>query len=277
MNSDLTVREFEAIAGHIYKHSGIRFELGKQYYVSKRVAARMEATRCQTVDEYVRLLTASKAGPEEFQQLITLVTTNESYFFRDFDQLAAFAEHCLPEVIERKVEEGDNRLRIWSAGCSSGEEPYTIAIILREMLGDIGRWNIDILATDIDQNILNKARIGVYEPRSAKEVPPEYLERYFVNRGDQYYLNSDIKAMVEFRNMNLNDQAQMRRMRGFDFIFCRNVLIYFDDQSRKRVVDNFYLSMEKGGYVFLGSSESIGRISNAFTLCRRGNYLVYRK
>ena len=273
----LSIQQYEVITDFIYQKSGLKFDSRKQYFIDKRVNDRMDKLRITEVNEYIRFLKFNDFDKKEFQLLINAVTTNESFFFRDYAQLQSFAEHCLTEVVTQKAERGSNNLRIWSAGCSRGEEPYSLAIILNEILGNVNDWNIEILATDIDADVLNKANIAIFDYRAVKEIPDEYVHKYFTERNGMYYLSSQIKSMVKFMNQNLNDQTSIKKMKNFDFIFCRNVLIYFDEISRKRVVDNFYLSLNTGGYVFLGSSESIARITNAFTLKRKGNYLVYKK
>jgi len=274
---DITIQQFEMVSDFIYNRCGIKFDIRKHYFLSKRIIDRMDALRMRTFDEYIRHLRFTDFDKSEFQKLINSVTTNESYFFRDYEQLRAFAENCFTEVVTAKAEAGRLTLRIWSAGCSRGEEPYTLAIILSEMLEDITDWDIEIVATDIDSEALNCAQIGVYDDRAVKEVPEEYIKKYFVEKRNMYYLSNKIKAMIRFENQNLSDRMAVRKMLNFDFIFCRNVLIYFDETSRKRVVDHFYVALNHGGYIFLGSSESIGRITNAFTLKRKGNYLVYKK
>lgn len=227
--------------------------------------------------EYIRKLRFADPHQTEFQMLLNLLTINETYFFRDFPQLQAFAEHCLPEVIERKLKEKNRKIRFWSAGCASGEEPYTIGIILKEMIDDIHNWDIEIIASDIDSVMIEKAKKGIYEERSIRDVPKEYLTRYFTKNKDKYILCNDIKQMVHFEHLNLGNKEQVRGRKGFDMIFCRNVLIYFDDISRKQLVDQFYLSLNPGGFIFLGSSESVGRITTAFKIKRAGNHLVYYK
>lgn len=238
----------------------------------------MDALNVETVSEYIRILRFSDPNNSEFQKLTDLLTINETYFFRDFPQLQAFGEHCLPEVAAKKAAAGDRTLRIWSAGCSTGEEPYTLALILLEMLDDAEKWKIFISAGDIDLTALEKAGKGLYGTRSLRDVPPEYLHRYFhETEGEFYNISEKIKKMVEFEHINLSEKEEIRKKRGFDFIFCRNVLIYFDDMSRKRLVDQFYVALNPGGYIFLGSSESIGRISTAFIIKRMGGYIVYSK
>jgi chemotaxis protein methyltransferase CheR len=211
------------------------------------------------------------------QALANLITTNETYMFREYEQLEAFAHACLPEVVEAKKAQGDRSLRIWTAGCSSGEETYTIAIIVREVFPEIVAWDMQILATDIDEQRLAMAQAGVYGERSMKNVPPEYLDRHFVRQGSDWRVKPRTRSLLTIQHLNLNDRPQMRQMRAFDFIFCRNVLIYFDDASRKAAVDHFYNALSPGGFLFLGHSESVGRISSAFRLRRMGEHLVYMK
>ncbi len=274
----ITLEEYERITELIYKRTGIRFEPNKMYFVAKRIEKRIEALNMSSVKEYIRYLYFIDKDGTEFQNLVELLTINETYFFRDFPQLKTFAEYCLTEVAERKAKVGDKSITLWSVGCSSGEEPYTLAIIIREMLDNLDSWNISILAVDIDTDAIEKAKTGIYDERSVKYVPLEYIEKYFSILNDgKYRISEEIKSMVSFSYLNLGDRLSLRRYRGFDFIFCRNVLIYFDDISRKQVVDHFYIALNRGGYIFLGSSESLNRITNAFKLKRMGGNLVYVK
>ena len=274
----LTINEFQMVSDFIYRRTGIRFESKKNYFLAKRVNKRMEEVSLGSVAEYVRMLRFSDPDGAEFQKLVELLTINETYFFRDFPQLQAFAEHCLMELIEEKAARGEKRLRVWSAGCSTGEEPYTLAIILREMVEDFKDWKVEILASDIDCGALQAAEKCTYGSRSIRDVPREYLDRHFTRMpGGSYKISKEIKKMVEFEYINFASKEILRNKRGFDFIFCRNVLIYFDEFSRKQLVDQFYIALEKGGYIFLGSSESVGRINTAFKLRRVEGYLVYQK
>jgi chemotaxis protein methyltransferase CheR len=211
------------------------------------------------------------------QALANLVTTNETYMFREYDQLQAFANYCLPEVLSPKQARGERILRIWSAGCSSGEEAYTLAMILQEVFPQALSWDCEIAATDIDENMLRKVAAARYGYRSVNEVPDEYREKYLIEDGGEWIVRRRTAALVQARHLNLQDRMEMRKMRGFDFIFCRNVLIYFDDLSRKTVIDHFYNALNPGGYVFLGHSESVGRVTTAFKLKRFETHLVYVK
>lgn len=273
----MTREEFDSFAGLIYRKTGIRFEPKKMYFLEKRIGKRMKALECETISEYIRVLRFRDRNGRELQNLTDILTVNETYFFRDFPQLRAFGEHCLEEVATRKVRAGDYTLRIWSAACSTGEEPYTLAVILKEMLENYRLWNIRIIASDIDRNVLAKAERGAYNARSIRDVPEEYLEKHFIERKNGYHINAGIKSMVQFEHLNLSDRSAIRLNHGFDFIFCRNLLIYFDDKSRKNLVDHFYVALNSGGFIFLGSSESIGRMNTAFRMKRAGDYLVYYK
>ncbi|MCB1141309.1 MAG: protein-glutamate O-methyltransferase CheR [Leptospiraceae bacterium] len=274
----LSPEEFEILSNFIYHKSGIKMESNKTYIMNNRVQKRIRELNMSKPSEYIRYLRFSDKTGKELQELLNLVTVNETFFFRDFQQLEAFVE-CLRDVVERKMKNDDYSIRIWSAGCSTGEEPYTLGIILNEILDDIKKWNVVLTASDIDQVILSRAEKGVYDPRSVKETPEEYVKNYFHYDPDSntYHINNEIKNLVRFEHLNLNDKEKMRMKRNYDFIFCRNVLIYFDDDSRRRAVEHFYSALNYNGFIFLGSSESMGRITSAFRLIRLNKYLVYNK
>ncbi|MBF0378868.1 MAG: protein-glutamate O-methyltransferase CheR [Desulfamplus sp.] len=274
----MNMNEFEVLTGFIYRKTGIRLESQKLYFLNTRINKRIESIGAESIADYIRVLRFADPNGTEFQYLVNLLTVNETYFFRDFPQLQAFAEQSLTEVVERKRSINDFKLKVWSAPCSSGEEPYTLAIILNAMIDDIDKWSIEIIGSDIDQNILVKAREGVYDERRLRDVPPEYLQEFFkpLSNG-MFKVNQNIRNMVKFEHVNLSETNDIRNKVGFDFIFCRNLLIYFDDDSRKKLVDQFYIALNKGGYIFLGASESMSRISTAFRVKRKGGYFVYYK
>jgi chemotaxis protein methyltransferase CheR len=274
---ELSSEQFEKLTSRIYSELGLQFDQNKSYFLQKRVEKRMETLGIDDPEKYLFMLCYADADGLEMQALANLITTNETYMFREYEQLAAFADHCLPEVLSAKAGRGEHSLRIWSAGCASGEEAYTLAIILREVFPQSQYWDCGIVATDIDQNVLNQAARARYGSRSVNEVPREYITRHFIANGDTYTVRPGTAALVKLEHLNLHDRTAMRAMKNFDFIFCRNVLIYFDDRSRKMVVDHFYNALNSGGYIFLGHSESVGRISTAFKLRRFGQHLVYVK
>lgn len=275
--TEMPLDQFARLRDFIYTKLGLYFEDAKVYFLQKRVERRVETLGLERIEDYLFHLRFCDPDGRELQELTNLITTNETYMFREYEQLEAFSNFCLPEVLEAKQKRGLKRVRVWSAGCSSGEEPYTLAIILREVINQPTDWDLQVLATDIDANVLQMAENALYGERSVKPVPPDYLRRHLTPEAGGFRIKPETKALVQLQHLNLHDRAAMRPMRNFDFIFCRNVLIYFDDASRKTVVDHFYNALNPGGYIFLGHSESIGRISNAFHLVRAGNFLVYQK
>jgi len=275
---ELTAAQFAKLSKLLYGRLGILFEEKKIYFLNKRVELRVKELGLASVDDYLFQLGYCDAGGEETQALANLVTTNETYMFREFEQLAGFANVCLPEVIAAKSEGklGRKRLRIWCAGCSSGEEAYTLAIIVREVFPDSRSWEIEITATDIDENMIKLARAAVYGERSVKAVPSDY-RGHLIPAAAGYRIRPETARLVRVEKLNLSDRLQMSAMRGYDFIFCRNVLIYFDDESRRKVVNHFYDALNAGGYIFLGHAESVGRITSAFRLKRADGHLLYTK
>jgi chemotaxis protein methyltransferase CheR len=275
--SDLSVEQFQSLSRTIYQKLGLHFDDKKMYFLKTRVAKRMATLGIDNPREYLFMLSYADPGGVEMQALANLVTTNETYMFREYEQLQAFANFCLPEVLSAKQARGERTLRIWSAGCSSGEEAYTLAMILQEVFPQAQSWDCEIVASDIDENMLQKVAAGRYGNRSVHETPAEYREKYLVADGDGYVVRRRTAALVQPLHLNLHDRMAMRAMGGFDFIFCRNVLIYFDDLSRTAVVDHFYNALNRGGYIFLGHSESVGRVTTAFKLVRHEEHLVYMK
>ena len=273
----ITAEHLERLGQQIYRKLGLYFDDKKNYFLKTRVAKRMAALGMDNPNDYVFMVSYADANNLEMQELANLVTTNETYMFREYDQLQGFANYCLPEVLSAKQDRGDKTLRIWCAGCSSGEEAYTLAMIIQEVFPQSQSWDCKIVATDIDENMLRKVAAARYEQRSINDVPQEYKDKYLIAQGEDFVVRRRTAALVEPRHLNLNDRMALRSMRGFDFIFCRNVLIYFDDLSRKSVVDHFYNALNTGGYIFLGHSESIGRVTSAFTLKRFEKPLVYVK
>lgn len=274
---ELSIEDFINLRNLIYERTGMQFGENKIYYFKKRIQKRMEHCDIHRVSEYIRFLKMFDRDNREFQDLINLITVNETYFFREFEQLAIFGENCLQETLAKKKASGDKTIRVFSAACSSGEEPYTLAIILREMLDDFKSWNVIVKGVDIDENVLAAARNAEYDSRSVKDVPLDYLERYF-NRlgGGMYRVKQEIRDLVSFEHVNLMDRRALRSERNYDFIFCRNMLIYFDDQSRKQVVERFYTMLNRGGFIFLGHAESLSRITTSFKIKRIEGFTVYQ-
>lgn len=275
--TEITAEQFQRLSQQIYQKLGLHFDSKKIYFLKKRVEKRMAALGIDNPQDYIFMVCYADGTGKEMQALANLVTTNETYMFREYDQLQAFANHCLPELLSNKQARGERKLRIWSAGCSSGEEPYTLAMILQEVFPQAQSWDCEIVATDIDQNMLAHVAAARYGARSVADVPDEFKDKYLIEDGDEWVVRKRTTSLVKIKHLNLHDRAAMKEMRGFDFVFCRNVLIYFDDLSRKAVVDHFYSSLNPGGFIFLGHSESVSRVTTAFKLRRFENHLVYMK
>jgi len=276
MESILDDANLEKVRTLIYNETGIYFEAKKDYFLKNRVLQRIQALGCGSFVEYYNALHFSHKDIE-LAFLIEELTINETYFFRDFPQLQGFAENVLPAYLNRKRNRNDYTFKVWSAACSTGEEAYTLSIILQEMIEDFDVWDAQVLATDIDRRVLRHARLGHYSERSMKETPIPYRQKYFRELADGSQVLSNAVEPVTFEQVNLIDRKAMRRKQGYDFIFCRNVLIYFDDDSRRQVLACLYDSLLPGGYVFLGHSESVGRITASFELERAGDFLCYKK
>ncbi|MDX2194570.1 MAG: protein-glutamate O-methyltransferase CheR [Gemmatimonadales bacterium] len=268
---------YERLTRHLYDHVGLAFDDRRRDFLLKRVARRAEAVGLASADRYVDFLTRADAEGRELQALVDLVTTNETYLFREYEQLEAFAHVCLPELCARRAADGPRTLRIWSAGCSTGDEAYTLAIILLEVLPPAEGWQVEVFASDIDRQVLARAEAGVYGERAVRDVPAPYLSAHFDAVPEGWRVRPHVRRRVRFAHLNLHDRLAMRAQRDFDAVFCRNVLIYFDDASRRGVVDRLYTALRPGGYLFLGHSESVSRVTSAFRLVRAEGHLLHQK
>ena len=271
----LQPEEFRLLRDLISGYCGLYFEESSLYFLERRLQNRLEEKQLTSFLDYYYLLLYGQEKEEELGKVVDVLTTNETYFFREANQLKTFSEEIVPEVIERKKER--RTLRIWSAGCSTGEEPYTLAMIAlehRELLG----WNIEIFASDISQRVLQTARKGVYGKSSFRSTEQYYEGRYF-HRTDssRSQIDDSVKKLVSFGHLNLLQPEQWTILAHFDIIFCRNVMIYFNAESKKKMVDNFHHKLEKGGFLLLGHAESLMNISTAFLLRHFRHDMVYQK
>lgn len=269
-------QDFELIRDLVSQKSGIYFQTSKRQYFMRRLRRRMDALDCADLLEYYHIL-ASNTSREELSELLNLLTTTETYFFRNTQQLQSFEREVIPALLHKKQEAGTFHLSIWSAGCSSGEEPYTLAMILLETIPDIHRWKISIVGTDINTQVIAKAKEGIYSDRSLRDTPRRYRVKYFSKENDTYRLHDDVKKMVSLRIGNLVNEQDAVLIQNLDCVFCRNVLIYFDIEMCKTVVHRFYESLARNGYLFLGHSESLYRITTIFKLLKLQHSLVYYK
>lgn len=271
--------QFIQLRDLIYEASGLYFTDQKRYLLQSRLQTRLAARGLRSFEEYLYFLKLDPSRREEMNLLFNEVTTNETSFYRNPAQMQAFEEHVLPELIERKKQLGLKRLKLWSAGCSSGEEPYSMAILINKVLGRERRdWQIDLIATDISTEMLDHAKAAVYSDYAMRSLPDEHKRSSFTRTPDNCWRLSDaIKRDVRFDHLNFTDDARMRLMRNFDVVFCRNVLIYFDLAAKKRFVSHFYDALVPDGFLFLGHAESLHKVSRAFRVEHFPGALVYRK
>jgi chemotaxis protein methyltransferase CheR len=274
--NDLSIsnEDFQKFREFFYRKTGIQFEPTKRYFVDKRLLERIEATGNTNFRSYFTLLRFQASG-EELQQLTNIMTVNETYFFREAYQFKCLVESILPKLTASKTD--TSPIRIWVIPSSSGEEPYSIAIYLLEYWAGINQWDIEIISSDIDTKILAHARQGLYSARALQELPEKFKLRYFKRIGNSFQIVDDLLQSVEFTRVNLSERADTRAYRNFDIIFCRNLLIYFDDVSRKNAAETFYDALKPGGYIFLGHSESMSRISSLYKVCKFPEAIVYQK
>lgn len=273
---ELKQEDFLAIRDYIHERSGIFFAENKKYIIENRLTKRMNELGVKTYKDYFYLMKYDTTQ-KEFNTLMNLITTNETSFYRNPPQLKAFSDEVLPLILEEKTEAKSKRLKIWSAGCSTGEEPYTIGMILNEKIRDINSWQIEILANDISEKVLYAARKGIYNDMTLRATDRFLVEKYFTREPEGHRISDDIKRLVKFSHMNLTDTKKMSMFRDVDIIFCRNVMIYFSDEVKKNIVRQFYHSLRPGGYFFIGHSESLHGISKSFKLVYFKNALVYNK
>ncbi len=268
-----TVSEHELgeIRALIEQRSGILFDASRERFLSTRVREHMEHKRLARGAELLRLMRSSNV---EYDSLLERLLTQETSFFRYPAVFSALEKKILPEMHMKKFWESPRSLRIWSAGCATGEEPYSIAITVAETLEFADSWNIHILATDISRQALQHAERGVYPRRELQALDPRQIENYFVKVGDQFMVKPRIRNMVTFAPLNLAQGVYMGR---FDLIFCMNVLIYFSDERRSALIQRFHDYLEPGGYLFLGHAESVAKLPVNFDSHVHGDSLIYQK
>jgi len=273
-DTQISQLDFEKFREFFYRKTGIQFEPSKRYFVDKRLVERIALTDSGTFRNYFTKLRFEASG-EELQHLTNLMTVNETYFFREEYQFQCLVRSILPDIVSRKADKSP--IRIWAMPSSSGEEPYSIALYLLEYWAGIKDWDIEIIASDIDTKILAQARAGRYSARSVQNLPEILLRKYFERNGNDYQICDELREAVEFTRVNLSERTDTRAYRDFDIVFCRNLLIYFDDVSRKTAAETFYDAMKPGGYICLGHSESMSRVSSLYKVRKFPEAIVYQK
>jgi len=271
---DLPDDIFRQLRDEIYKRTGMFFADSSKYLVQKRLSPRARELSFDSFQKYFYFLQYDPRSDAEYDHIFDLITTNETYFFREPAQLTAFAEEIVPELLARKPVK---KLRIWSAGCASGEEPYSIAILLQEN-GWFKQASIEIFGSDLNQQVLARARRGIYRENSFRSTSQILREKYFARQPDgSWQISDEIRNRVSLGRMNIYDQARVSLLGSLDVVFCRNVIIYFDDASKRLVINNFYQRLVDGGYLLLGHSESLISLSTQFKLKHLKNDMVYQK
>jgi len=274
--------EFKQLRDFIYQKSGIHIADNRKYLLENRLANRLKSLNLKNFNEYYAFLQFDPRKGAEMTELFNAVTTNETSFYRNPPQLKVFQDKVLAEIVAEQRAKKTRTLRIWSAGCSTGEEPYTLAIMLHEVLGaEIGQWNIRITANDLSENVLASAREGHYTDYALRTTPKEIVDKYFVtlngsNTG-KLTVRPDVKRLVSFGPINLSDRGQLKRVERSHVVFCRNVIIYFDEEMKKQVIGSFYDNLLPGGYLFIGHSESLHNISRVFKPIHHPGAIIYRK
>jgi chemotaxis protein methyltransferase CheR len=277
-DSDITMseEEFRLIRDIIYSHCGLFFDNDTKYLLEKRLSRRVQQFNLQCFKEYYHFLKYDRKKDQELSDLMDVLTTNETYFFREAFQLKALTDEILPELKLRKEQRGEKSLRIWSAGCSTGEEPYTIAMLIMEM--DCFRdWRVEIIGTDISHRVLQQSRKAVYGKSSFRTTEERYVKRFFQEQEGGFRVNDEVRELVTISHLNLFDQNRLALLGKMDVIFCRNVIIYFDQAAKKRIIETFYRMLQEGGYLLLGHSESLMNVTTAFALKHLKNDMVYQK
>ena len=266
---ELTRSQFVRIRRMVYEHCGLNLTDGKEGLVRSRLAKRLRKLAIPSFEQYVGLL-QQKDARDEFLAMVDALTTNQTSFFREPSHFEFLRTQVLPSLASEH-----RPIRIWSAGCSSGEEPYSVAILLRESIADPARCDCRILATDISSRMLDFAREGVYDSGALEKVPALYRNKYFAadgrDRSPRFRVIDSLRHMIRFARLNLMAQWPMRGL--FDLVLCRNVMIYFDKPTQAALVKRFWAILKEGGYLLVGHSENLTRFTQDFTYVQPATYV----
>ena len=266
MTVQLSENQFNRICGIVYQACGIHLKQGKEALARARLMKRLRVKRVASVDDYLDYIESAE-GSHELALFIDVMTTNKTSFFREAEHFNYLRDQILPEL-------KGHRLRFWSAACSSGEEPYTLAMWLKEHMKDIDSKDLLILATDISRRMLDKARVAMYPPETLRSLPSKQFFKYFKKLNGQHSGNfqvvDDVRMLVRLSWLNLLESWPMKG--PFNVIFCRNVMIYFDRQTQQKLINRFWELLEPGGYLFVGHSEGLSAIKHQFRYMRPATY-----
>ncbi len=275
MTPAITDEIFKQFRDFIYEKCGIFIPDNKRYFLENRLGRRIQEKDLKGYQDYLYTLKYD-SDKNELSKLFDLITTNETFFFREPQHFDVFKGELLPRIISENTQAGRRDIKVWSAACSTGEEPYTIAMLFLDK-HENGLYRKEIYASDLSESVLGSARAGVYGSYAVRNVPEEYLRKHFTNTDQQYKLSPTVKSMVKYMKINLMEDRDARALRGVDVIFCRNVLIYFDDKAKQKAVSQLYDALRPNGYLFIGTSESLHNITRAFRPVVINKVIVYQK
>jgi chemotaxis protein methyltransferase CheR len=274
MRLALSETDFERVRDLLSRTAGLVFDECRRDSLAYSLGERVSARGLSDVDGYLALLARDV---DELQALLNEVTIQETHFFRNPPQFRALRQHVLPQLI-RRAATGSRTLRVWSAGCSTGEEPYSVAMLIRELLPLTDGWDVKVIATDVSTRALEAARAGRYGARALLAAPPDDVARWFVKSGDSYVVRPEVRDLVEFRHHNLvTEPAPFGPDEPIDLLLCRNVTIYFSRDTTRRLMTQFHAALSDGGYLFLGHSETLWQVNDEFRLVTLGDAFVYRR
>jgi chemotaxis protein methyltransferase CheR len=265
----LTDSTFRDLRDYIYEKCGIYISDTKKYLIENRLSRILQEKNLNSFEKYLELIKFHSNG-NEMNRLFDAITTNETYFFREPEQLDVLVNEVLPVVSSQK-----RNIKIWSAACSSGEEPFTISIMLKNKF--LNNSQFEIIGSDLSESVLHSAKQAVYNSYSVRNVDASYLGKYFAAQDKSYILKDEIKRTVQFTKVNLIDESTLRLIRNVDIILCRNVLIYFDTKAKQKVISNLYNALNPGGYLIIGSSESLHSVTRAFRPSTINKVVLYQK
>lgn len=274
----LTSTQFKLFADFIYSISGIRFQESKNYFLASKLDLRRKDLDLGSIDEYYSYLSRQGKLSKEIELLLNEVTINETFFYRNIQQLESYNKDILMDILTKKRAKGDRRLRIWSAASSTGDEAYTLIIdMLEKNLHH--EFTIELNGTDISQKALKTAKDGIYKKYAIRNIPDRLLRKHFSIVDEYTYkLSDEIKRFATFKHCNLSDASNCKTLGKFDIVFCRNVLIYFDRESREQVLTNIYNNLNDDGFLLVGHSENLYAERHLFESCKdKLQALAYRK
>ena len=269
MERFLNESEFKTFRDLIYNASGIHFSESNRSILESRLKERLRKIKLSTIGEYHRIILTDKT---ELKILLDTVTTNLTRFFRNSMHFQTLENHVIPELIQYKREKRQNHLHVWSAGCSTGEEPYSLAMVLKDLVPP--SMHFEVTASDLSLQSLMTAKEGFYPENKVNNVPEKYLKKYFDRKGNGYQVREEIKKAVTFDYHNLKHGSGRSNL---DIVFCRNVIIYFDEAAQKNVIENFWEAMNGHSYLFIGHSESLFGMKTNFEFLKTDWAVIYRK